>query len=90
MASAKTATSGKDGDKQVIDSSTASAPSEQPAASAHVKKTVTDVETGPEKPTSDKTGTDKTETKQDTAATSADGSDASKAPKAVAYTGGRA
>lgn len=80
--SAKTAASGKDGDKQVIESSTAPASPERATESAHEKTTVDAAAAGSEKPVPDKTGADKTDTEQDTAAASSDGKDSSKASMA--------
>lgn len=81
-ASAKTGASNKGGDKQVIESSTASASPQQTAEPAKVQKTGSKADTGSEKPVTEKSETDKTETKQDAAATSTDDTDSSKTAKA--------
>lgn len=80
--SAKAGASGKSGDKQVIESSTASASPQQTAETAKVQKTESDADAGSEKPVTEKSAADKTKTKQDAAPTSADDVDSSQAGKA--------
>jgi chemotaxis protein MotD len=75
-AATKTDETGKDGDKQVIDSAKVAAPANQAAESAQVQKATSDTSTDSEKPAADKA-----ETKQDTTTTSADGADSSKTSK---------